>query len=131
MDLQLTGKTALITGSYRGTGSAIASGLIQEGATVIVHGFEEEPTRTAAEKIGTPYFVIGDITTDKGAQQVAEQAYSSTEGLDILVNNYGTGGPGLWQTTSTKDWLNIYQKEDTACFCWGAPRMLHRRRQKG
>ena len=110
MDLRLTAKTALVTGSYRGTGSAIASGLIQEGATVFVHGFTDEQARSTAENIGTPHFAIGDITTDEGAQQVVEQVNSITEGLDILVNNYGTGAPGLWHTASSQDWLDIYQK---------------------
>ena len=110
MDLELIGKTALVTGSYRGTGNAIASGLIQEGATVIVHGFEEEPTRVAAEKIEAPHFVIGDITTDAGAKQVAEQVLSIVGGLDILINNYGTGAVGLWETASSSDWVDIYQK---------------------
>jgi NAD(P)-dependent dehydrogenase (short-subunit alcohol dehydrogenase family) len=48
MDLQLTGKTALITGSSKGIGEAIARTLAREGATIIVHGRDEARTKWVA-----------------------------------------------------------------------------------
>jgi len=110
LELNLTDKIALITGSYRGTGNAIASTLKKEGATVIVHGFEEEATRLSAEKIKAPHFVIGDISTDEGADQVAKQVYGIVGRVDLLINNYGGAGAGQWLTASSQQWIEIYQK---------------------
>ena len=110
MDLHLDGKTALITGSYRGTGRAIASKLKEEGAAVIVHGFEEESTKRAADMLKAPHYVVGDITANEGAQEVVNQVLNHAEHLDILINNYGSASAGNWMTASTQDWLDIYQK---------------------
>ncbi|MBO6906386.1 MAG: SDR family NAD(P)-dependent oxidoreductase, partial [Parvibaculum sp.] len=51
MDLQLNGKRALVSGSHRGTGRAIAHALAREGAHVLVHGFEREAAETVAAEI--------------------------------------------------------------------------------
>ena len=68
MDLGLTSKVALVSGSYRGTGSGIAKMLAQEGASVAVHGFEAgqaeaivDPLREARLDV---HAVTGDIATD-------------------------------------------------------------------
>ncbi len=110
MDLQLKGKTALITGSYRGTGQEIASILMKEGASVIIHGFDEDRAKESAKAIDTRLFVTGDITTDQGAEKVADDVFKLTDHLDILVNNYGTAGFGKWLSTSSEDWIDLYQK---------------------
>ena len=49
MDLGLRGRTALVTGSHRGTGAAIATVLAAEGASVVVHGFEADAAETMAQ----------------------------------------------------------------------------------
>jgi NAD(P)-dependent dehydrogenase (short-subunit alcohol dehydrogenase family) len=109
MDLDLSGKRALITGSYRGTGAGLARVLAREGATVWVHGFEIEAAEEVARSIRTEGFeahaVAGDIRTDEGACDVAE----STGEIDILVNNYGVAEGGSWESP-TADWIDIYQK---------------------
>ena len=51
MDLGLSGRTALVTGSYRGTGRGIARVLAGEGARVIVHGFETGQADAAVSEI--------------------------------------------------------------------------------
>ena len=64
MDLKLQGKRALITGSSKGIGEAIARVLAREGATVIVHGRDQEKTEGVASGIiaqgGQAHVVIGD-----------------------------------------------------------------------
>ena len=62
MDLQLQGKTALVTGSDKRTGETIAETLEREGATVVFHGLDERPDR--------PLSVQGDITSETGCEQV-------------------------------------------------------------
>ncbi|MED5340258.1 MAG: SDR family NAD(P)-dependent oxidoreductase, partial [Pseudomonadota bacterium] len=49
MDLSLSTKTALVTGSYRGTGQAIAHTLLAEGATVLVHGLNADQAHAAVD----------------------------------------------------------------------------------
>ena len=52
MDFSLTNKTALVTGSYRGTGFAIAQTLLAEGADVLVHGITATQAETAVAELG-------------------------------------------------------------------------------
>ena len=108
MDLNLTGKTALITGSYRGTGLIIAQIMLQEGAQVLVHGLNLEQAQQATASIGGGVPVSGDIATTLGCDTLWEQcaAYS----IDILINNYGGADAGSWQTSQAEDWLASFAK---------------------
>ncbi|WP_421863728.1 SDR family NAD(P)-dependent oxidoreductase [Parvibaculum sp.] len=110
MDLQLNGKRALVSGSHRGTGRAIAHALAREGAHVIVHGFELEAAEAVAGEIRGAGFaasaLAGDICTDEGAAEVADGAGS----IDILINNYGTADAGSWTRTETDGWIDAYEK---------------------
>ncbi len=109
MDLELSGKRVLVTGSYRGTGAGLARVLAAEGATVWIHGFETEPTDAVAMSIREAgrdaHAVVGDIRTDEGAADVA----ATVGEIDILINNYGVAEGGSWES-STEDWVDIYQK---------------------
>jgi len=109
MDLGLAGKAALVTGSHRGTGAAIARTLAAEGATVCVHGFEAKPAEAVAEGIretgGDARAVHGDLLTDAGAASIAEQ----TGPVDVLVANYGVAEGGSW-ASATSDWVEAYEK---------------------
>lgn len=112
MDLGLAGKTALVSASYRGTGRGIARVLAAEGATVIVHGFEQEAADLVADEIrnagGRARAVAGDLLTDAGATVLAAEAGP----VDILVANYGTAEGGSWFGTSTDEsaWYDSYNK---------------------
>jgi NAD(P)-dependent dehydrogenase (short-subunit alcohol dehydrogenase family) len=108
MDLRLRGRTALVTGSARGTGLVIARRLAEEGARVLVHGLEPGQAERAVAEIGTGLPVTGDITTDAGALSLLEQCRDET--IDILVNNYGTADAGTWEASGTDDWLLSYQR---------------------
>lgn len=114
MDLQLNGKVALVTGSYRGTGRAIAEALAREGASVIVHGFELADAQAVADGItakgGKAHAVAGDILTDAGAAAAHDAAVKATGPIDILINNYGTADAGTWAKTETDDWIVAYEK---------------------
>ncbi len=108
MDLELTDKTALVTGAHRGTGQIIASHLAAEGARVWVHGFTQEQAETAASAIPGARAVAGDITTDEGAGEVLSTVSAAPP--EILVNNYGTADRGDWDNADTGAWLDAYQK---------------------
>ena len=109
MDLRLTGKRALVTGSYRGTGAGVARVLAREGASAWVHGFEIEAAEAVAMSIREEgheaHAVAGELCSDEGARDVA----ASIGEIDILVNNYGVAEGGSWESSS-EDWIDIYQK---------------------
>ncbi len=111
MDIQLKGKRALVTGSSSGLGEAIAKMLADEGATVIIHGRDkdrsEKVVNSILEKGGAAEIAIGDLSTDEGADQVAEAALRSGP-IDILVNNAGATSHKSWGEATADDWLDIY-----------------------
>ncbi len=114
MDLGLAGRTALVTGSWRGTGAGIARALAREGAHVLVHGLEPgQPDAVVGELVEqglSASAVVGDITCDAGAERLVDAVESLGARVDVLVNNYGVAEAGDWQTTSTEEWVSIYQK---------------------
>jgi 3-oxoacyl-[acyl-carrier protein] reductase len=109
MDLQLSGRTALVTGSHRGTGQAIAGRLLEEGATVLVHGFALADAENACEALGGGIPLGGDITSDQGADQLVARCRETAPPIDILINNYGTAAAGHWVDAATDAWLHMYQ----------------------
>lgn len=85
----LTGKTALITGSSQGIGFALAAGLRDAGAHVILNGRNQAKLEDAAAKLGSASLLTFDAT-DHTAVRGAVDAYETGNGaIDILVNNAG------------------------------------------
>ena len=85
----LTGKTALITGSSQGIGLALAAGLVQAGARVILNGRDSAKLAAAAATIPGALTLLFDAT-DHAAVRAAIDGYESATGpIDILVNNAG------------------------------------------
>ncbi|HEX6555207.1 MAG TPA: SDR family NAD(P)-dependent oxidoreductase [Ktedonobacteraceae bacterium] len=117
MDLRLSGKRALVTGSSSGIGEAIVKLLAAEGVAVVVHGRDESRANAVAKAIraagGTAEVALGDLTTDAGADAVAVAALAGGP-IDILVNNAGVfntaGVIGFlsWAEATTTDWAQIY-----------------------
>ena len=106
MNLQLDNKTALVTGSTKGIGFAIARLLAAEGANVIVNGRNADSARAAAEKIGVrARSVAADISTAAGCEGLLKQV----PGVDILVNNAGIFEPKPFAEISDADWERFYQ----------------------
>jgi NAD(P)-dependent dehydrogenase (short-subunit alcohol dehydrogenase family) len=109
MDLHLTGKRALVTGSSAGLGEATARMLAAEGADVVVHGRDEGRANAVAEAIredgGHTDVAIGDLATDTGADAVAEAAGA----VDILVNNAGTYVHSSWTDATPRIWAETYE----------------------
>ncbi|WP_420637930.1 SDR family NAD(P)-dependent oxidoreductase [Candidatus Poriferisocius sp.] len=107
MELGLTGRVALVTGSHRGTGSGIARTLAAEGAEVLVHGFEHGQADWLSAELGAPTrSVWGDICTDAGAAAVAEQGGP----VDILINNYGVPVGSSWAEDDPEVWIEAYNR---------------------
>lgn len=108
MHLDLTGHRALITGSYRGTGAVIARRLAEEGASVVVHGFEQAAAEAVAATIPDAAAVAGDLLSDAGAAAIW-QAANAKGPVDILINNYGTSDRGDFEHTTAAAWHAMYE----------------------
>jgi NAD(P)-dependent dehydrogenase (short-subunit alcohol dehydrogenase family) len=86
----------------------IAQRLMEEGATVLVHGFSEAEAHRACTTLGAGTPVHGDIASESGTADLLAQC--ATVPIDILVNNYGTAGAGRWADADENAWLDMYQR---------------------
>ncbi len=104
--MDLKGKTALITGSARGIGKAIAERLAAAGAKVVISDIMEDAAVATDEEFrGKGYEAIAvraDVSSGKDVSKLVEEAVSQFKTLDIVVNNAGI----------TRDTLMIRMKED-------------------
>ncbi len=112
MDLGIEGNVALVTGSWRGTGAGIARALAAEGARVLVHGLQAGQADATVAEIrdggGVAEAVHGDIRTDQGARQLADEVRSHGAPVDIVVNNYGVADGTTWDDGDASTWHASY-----------------------
>jgi NAD(P)-dependent dehydrogenase (short-subunit alcohol dehydrogenase family) len=106
MDLKLSGKRALVTGSTAGIGFSIAKLLAREGAFVYVNGRTEERVNKAVGEIeGKVDGVAADLTTEQGA----EMLFTRVEKLDILVNNLGIFEAKPFLDIKDEEWRRYFE----------------------
>jgi len=111
MRIDLTGKTAVVTGSTAGIGLAIAAGLAQSGARIILNGRSEASVeRGLAElrrrvRTAPVQGVVADLSSAAGAQRLTRAAPDA----DILINNAGIYGLKSFFDTGDEDWEQYFQ----------------------
>jgi NAD(P)-dependent dehydrogenase (short-subunit alcohol dehydrogenase family) len=111
MDLQISGKRALVTGSTAGIGFAIAARLAAEGAAVFVNGRTQARTDEAVRKIESSMSgarvqgVAADLSTAVGCAILVERVPD----VDILVNNVGIFEPRPFEEISDADWMRFFE----------------------
>ena len=109
MDLELKGKTALISGSTAGIGRAIATALAREGARTIVNGRSQASVDAVVEELrsttgGDIYGFAGDL----GEASTAEALARRHPGVEILVNNLGIFEPKPFEDIPDEDWRRFF-----------------------
>ena len=119
MQVDLSGKRALVTGSSRGIGLAIARKLIDSGAETALNAREEPSLRQASESLGARAFVAGDVREPASALKVVSDAREALGGLDILVCNVGSGRSAAPGEETYADW-----QESFAVNLWSATNVI-------
>jgi len=103
----LSGKRAIVTGSTRGIGRAIAAALIDAGAKVIISSEDEGDTRRAAADLGQ-CGIAADVTDDRALATLVDGALAQLGGIDIVVCNAGiTGAPGPFSSIDMDDYTRV------------------------
>src|SRR6266513_1037329 len=111
MNLKLADKTALVSGSTKGIGFAIATGLAREGTRVIVNGRSEKAVAKAKEQIGQ---IVSDARIESFAGDLStaaatEMLLKKVPSVDILVNNLGIFEPKPFEDISDDDWRRFFE----------------------
>ncbi|MFM5948573.1 MAG: SDR family NAD(P)-dependent oxidoreductase [Novosphingobium sp.] len=103
----LTGKRALVTGSTRGIGRAIAEALIAQGARVVISSENAEDTARVAAELGMPGCAC-DVADDAALARLVEFAAAELGGIDVLVCNAGiTGQAGPFAEIDMDDYARV------------------------
>lgn len=111
MRIDLTGKTAVVTGSTAGIGHATARGLAASGARVVINGRHEDTARAAAERLRKEIahaqveHVAADVSTEQGCGALIRAVPEA----DILVNNAATFEPKDFFAITDADWLRFFE----------------------
>ena len=111
MDLQLTNKKALVTGSTAGIGFAIASLLAQEGAAVVVNGRSQGRVEEAVQRIkkDSKDAQVSGLAADLGTKEGVDLLTRTLPVLDILVNNLGIFEPKPFPDIPDEDWQRFFE----------------------
>jgi len=135
----LTGRVALVTGSSRGIGSALARALADAGATVVLNGVNGERLKDAAAAMASDYApgrihsVAFDVTGDAEAARGIAWVEENVGPLEILVNNAGIQHRVPMLDLDVADWDRVISTDLTSAFLVGreaARRMIGRGRGK-
>ena len=111
MDLQLTGKTAVVTGSTAGIGLAIAEALSREGVAVVLNGRTELRVRTAVDNVRatTPAALVSGVAADLSTVAGVNALITRVPKADILVNNLGVYAVKPFPEITDAEWAAIFE----------------------
>jgi NAD(P)-dependent dehydrogenase (short-subunit alcohol dehydrogenase family) len=132
--MQLTGKTAIVTGAGQGIGKAIAEGLAQEGAAVLVNDLVTEKTEAVAGALQADGLLAipfaADVSNETSVQAMINHALAEWGQVDILVNNAGYLQMSLIVDMTLEEWEQVFAVDARGVFlCCRAvlPSMIKRR----
>ena len=130
----IAGKVALVTGSSRGIGFALARGLLDAGCRVILNGRDEDRLAAAAQQLrtvtgGEVVPIAFDVTSAAAVADGVERAEAALGPIDILVNNAGVQHRAPFPEFTDADWQRLLDTNLTSAFVTGravARRMVPR-----
>lgn len=95
--MQLTGKSAVLTGASGGIGAAMAQALADAGVRLLLVGRRESALRALAARLGAPHrALVADVTSAEGRAAVQHACAALPQGLDLLINNAGVSEFGAF-----------------------------------
>lgn len=106
----VAGKTVVVTGGTRGIGHMIASGFVQNGATVVIASRKADAVGHAVadlSRFGTVTGFAADLSTEEGARQFAARVGEAHDHLDVLVNNAGATWGAPLAEHDTASWARV------------------------
>ncbi|WP_420993129.1 SDR family NAD(P)-dependent oxidoreductase [Cupriavidus sp. 30B13] len=111
MNIDLTGKTAIVTGSTRGIGYAIAAGLARTGATVVITGRRQAEVERAlsALRAAVPGAQVRGVAADLGSAAGFDVLKAAEPHADILVNNVGIFNPQPFAEIPDEEWTRFFE----------------------
>jgi gluconate 5-dehydrogenase len=129
----LTGRVALVTGAYRGLGFAIARGMADAGATVVLNGRKHAELDKAAKSLPGADIAVFDVTKRDAVAKGVDDIVARHGRIDILVNNAGIQRRGPFHEFPQQDWDDIIATNLTAPFVVSqavVPGMIERKQGK-
>jgi NAD(P)-dependent dehydrogenase (short-subunit alcohol dehydrogenase family) len=111
MHIDLHGKTAIVTGSTRGIGYAIAAGLARTGATVVITGRKQADVDGALASLrdSVPGAQLRGVAADLGSAEGFAALQKAEPQADILVNNVGIFNPQPFAEIDDAEWLRFFE----------------------
>lgn len=111
MNIDLSGKTAVVSGSTLGIGFAIARGLAGSGAAVVVNGRKRASVDEAVAALQKefPQAEVRGVAADLGTAEGCETLLKAEPAADILVNNLGIYGPQDFFEIPDEEWKRFYE----------------------
>ena len=138
MDLRLTNKVAIVTGSSRGLGRASARALAAEGCRVTLCARGADALRDAADELGRTVQdpgrvldVTADVSTPAGVTAVVSQTLDRFGRIDVLVNNVGKAGGGDLLDTPDEEWQSALDQTLFPAIRMSRAVVPHMRREGG
>ena len=109
MNIDLSGKTALVTGSTAGIGHAIAKGLAASGASVVINGRGQDKVDAAVRKLEAAGGKVRGIAADVSTASGCKALVSALPEVDILINNAGIFEPKDFFEIPDEDWSRFFE----------------------
>lgn len=111
MDLELSGKRALVTGSTAGIGYAIARRLAAEGAEVVVNGRDAGRVDAACARLRAelPAARVSGLAADVATASGVASLLSACDSVDLLVNNFGLYAPRPFEDIDDAEWQHFFE----------------------
>ncbi len=137
MELGLQGKIALVTGSSKGIGFAIAEALAREGCKVVLNGRNVADLQSAAARIrkslpaAAVHTVASDVAAPGGSERAVAETVSRFGAIHVLVNNAGgIGRFGAFAELTDEEWLAVFQLNVLSAVRASRAAIPHMQRQK-